>query len=73
MTPVNPDLPLTGTCAICSGTIDWKHGNTFDREFHYVDGCGQLCIRCYQTLYADGQTVGRDGTSSSFSLAISQA
>jgi len=73
MIPVDVHSTPNGTYMICSHTAGWKDDNTVDRLFHYVDGCGQLCSRCYQTLYAEGSTVVRDGIRSKLTLEISHA
>lgn len=73
MPPADLHSAPNGTEVSCSHTADWKDGNTVDRFFHYVDEAGQLCSRCYQTLFAEGSTVVRAGNRSKITLEISHA
>ncbi len=47
--PINYNNPET--CVLCQGPTPYKKNTHVDQRQHYVEGCGQLCKKCFIETY----------------------
>ena len=38
-------------CVCCGNETQYDEFDHIDKSFFYVDGCGQLCVACWNKLY----------------------
>lgn len=49
-------------CVICGSETDYDETTNINQRYNYVEGCGQLCEKCYNGVYDKKYgAFGRDG------------
>jgi hypothetical protein len=38
-------------CILCNNITEYETNTPISIRMHYIEGCGQVCIKCYNKLY----------------------
>ena len=49
-------IEQTEKCVSCGESIEYTKSTPIEKRTGYIQGAGQLCLKCYRELYPKGAT-----------------